>query len=307
VARYVVTGATGFVGGRVATRLRARGDEVIAVGRRTDEALAAVGIEQRVTALRSLDALRAILEDDADGRIDGVVHAAATAGPDLEAVREVNRDGTRAVVSAAREAGVGRVVHVSTTSVYDLEAIGDVEVHEDAPLVTEASWPDGEAEPYALSKAEAEAAVTEAVAAGLSAQILRPPAVLGGGPTSTWGTRVPRRYRDGELPPRPPATTMGYVHVEDLVDAILASLERDVTRTCNVIGGHTTFGDYLAALRRFLPAPPATRAASTEPPWRGRYATGCLPEVLELRPRRTFEEAMDDIAASWTEGEPGTT
>jgi 2-alkyl-3-oxoalkanoate reductase len=306
VARYVVTGATGFVGGRVASRLRARGDEVVAVGRRTDGALAAAGIEQRVTALHALDGLRAILEDDA-GRVDGVVHAAATAGPDLDAVREVNRDGTRAVVAAAREAGVGRFVHLSTTSVYDLDALGDVEVHEDAPLVTAASWPTGAAEPYALTKAEAEQAVTEAMASGLSAQILRPPAVLGAGPTSTWGTRVPRRYRDGELPPRPPATTMGYVHVEDLVDVVLASLERDVTRTCNVVGGHTTFGEYLAALRRFLPPPSATRAASSDPPWRGRYATGTLPEVLDLRPLRTFEEAMDEIAASWAEGEPGTT
>jgi nucleoside-diphosphate-sugar epimerase len=307
VARIVVTGATGFVGGRVAARLRARGDEVTAIVRREDEGLAAAGIRQRLAALTEPDELRSALEDDA-GPVDAIVHAAATAGPDLEEVRRVNRDGTRAVVDAARSAGVRRLVHVSTTSVYDLDALGDVEVDEDAPLVTPSSWPADEGVvPYALTKAEAEAEVLEAMADGFSVQILRPPAVLGAGRTSTWGTRVPRRYRDGELPARPPATTFGYVHVEDLVDAILASADRTSERTCNVVGGHTTFGDYLAALRRFLPGPPATPAVSPDEPWRGRYATGRLESALGVHPSRSFDDAMAEIEASWSEGDPETT
>jgi nucleoside-diphosphate-sugar epimerase len=43
MARIVVTGATGFVGGRVAARLRDRGDEVVALTRRHDDRLAALG------------------------------------------------------------------------------------------------------------------------------------------------------------------------------------------------------------------------------------------------------------------------
>jgi 2-alkyl-3-oxoalkanoate reductase len=303
MARIVVTGATGFVGGRVARRLRDRGDEVVAVGRRTDEALAAAGVEQRIASLTVPAELIAALAGD-EQPADGLVHAAATAGPDLAEVRRVNRDGTRAVLEAVRAAGVPRLVHVSTTSVYDLDALGDVEVDEDAPLVTEASWPGADPVPYALTKAEAEVAVGEAIAAGTSAHVLRPPAVLGAGATSTWGTRVPRRFRDGELPPRPPATTFGFVHVEDLVDAVLASLAHDTTRTCNVVGGHTTYGAYLSALRRCLPAPSATAAASPERPWRGRYATGRLEETLGVHPERTFATAMDEIARSWSNGEP---
>jgi 2-alkyl-3-oxoalkanoate reductase len=306
VARIVVTGATGFVGGRVTARLRARGDEVTAIVRRTDDGLAAAGIGQHLAALTAPDELRAALEGD-HGPVDAIVHAAATAGPELETVRRVNRDGTRAVVEAARAAGVRRLVHVSTTAVYDLDALGDVEVDEDAALVTSSSWPAGEVVPYALTKAEAEAEVLEAAAGGLSAQILRPPAVLGAGPTSTWGTRVPRRYRDGELPARPPATTFGYVHVEDLVDAVLASAGSTGERTCNVVGGHTTFGDYLAALRRFLPAPPATLAASPAEPWRGRYASERLGSELGVRPSRSFDDALQEIEASWSEGDPETT
>jgi 2-alkyl-3-oxoalkanoate reductase len=302
VARIVVTGATGFIGGRIAARLRERGDDVIALGRRTTDDLATMGVEQEVVDLTDADAVRALLERLGD--LDGLVHAAATAGSDLDEVRSANRDVTRALVDAALATGLPRLVHLSTTSVYDLEAIGDAEVDEDAPLVTTASWPDGDPVPYSLTKAEAEGEVQRAIAAGLSAQILRPPAVLGVGPTSTWGTRVPRRYRDGELPPRAPATTFAYVDVEDLVDAVLASLEARSTVTCNVVGGHTTFGDYLTALRRALPAPSATAAASPDTPWRGRYADRRLVAELGVTPSRRFEASMARIVDAWSDGDP---
>jgi 2-alkyl-3-oxoalkanoate reductase len=301
VARIVVTGATGFVGGRIAARLRQRGDEVVALVRRRTDALADAGVQQEIVDLTDAAAIRAILDRGADA----IVHAAATVGPDLEQVRKVNRDATQAVLAAAQAAHLARVVHLSTTSVYDRDAVGDAEIDEEAPLVTPAAWPDGRPEPYALTKTEAEAEVTRAVAAGLSAQILRPPAVLGAGPTSTWGTRIPRRYRDGELPPRAPGTTFAYVDVEDLVDAVLASLASRSTVTCNVVGGHTTFGEYLAALRRVVPAPPATGAASSDTPWRGRYATDRLVEELGVTPSRSFDDAMEEIAAAWTDGDPG--
>jgi 2-alkyl-3-oxoalkanoate reductase len=303
VARIVVTGATGFVGGRIAARLRERGDEVVALGRRTTDELAVSGVEQEVVDLTDAAAIEVVLERY--GPVDALVHAAATVGADLDEVRIVNRDATRALVDAALAIGLPRFVHLSTTSVYDRDALGDTEIDEDAPLVTAASWPDGAPEPYALTKAEAEGEVQRAIAAGLSAQILRPPAVLGVGPSSTWGTRVPRRYRDGELPPRAPATTFAYVDVEDLVDAVVASLGSRSTATCNVVGGHTTFGDYLASLRPAVPAPPATEAASPDTPWRGRYASRRLAAELGVTPSRSFEASMSRIADAWTDGDPG--
>ncbi|GGI09688.1 hypothetical protein GCM10011354_35320 [Egicoccus halophilus] len=286
----MVTGATGFVGGRIVAALRERRNEVVAAVRTPSEALDRLGVVQHTVPLDDADALARV----ASGA-DALVHAAAAAGPDLAAARVVNTLGTRTLVTAARTAGVPRFVHVSTTAVYDLPAVGDAEVAEDAPLVSA----EGGASPYAVTKAEAEAEVARGGAQGLSVAILRPPAVLGAGPTSTWGRRIPQRYRDGELHAVAPASTFGWVHVDDLTDAVLAALDTEVEATLNVVGGHTTFGGYLAALRAFLPTAPATAAVNDDVPWQGRYADDRLPRVLGLHPTRSFEAAMAEIRTDW--------
>ncbi|MEX1178553.1 MAG: NAD(P)-dependent oxidoreductase [Nitriliruptor sp.] len=300
----LVTGATGFVGGRIARRLAARGDDVVAVVRSPSDELDALDVEQRIVPLGDLEGLQ-----QAGRRASAVVHAAATAGPDHATAHAVNVDGTQAVAGAALLAGQ-RLIHISTTSVYDLAATGDREVREDDPLVAR----DGEAPPtsssgsaYATTKAAAEDVVTLAIRNGLVGTILRPPAVLGAGPTSTWGTRVPARIRDGQAPAIRPESTFGWVHVEDLVDAVVAALDADaeVVRglTANVVGGHVTFGDYRDAVVAFLGQVPDT-APEPGPIWRGRYATVNLTATLDVRPSRSFDAAMAEIADSWQGGTP---
>lgn len=301
MARMFVTGTTGFVGGRVARRLVDRGDEVHAIVRTPSPTLEALGVVQHEGGLGDVDA-------DLLRGCAAVLHVAATAGPDLDAVREVNTLGTRAVVDAAIAAEVPRLVHVSTTSVYDLERTGDVVVHEDAPLVTAgaAQNPSSSAPPpYALTKAEAEHEALVAAEHGVAVAILRPPAVLGAGPTSTWGTRMPRRLLEGGPVPRSSATTLGFVHVEDLVDATVAAADSDAVVTANVVGGHSTVGAYLERVAAMLPG--EVTVPEDEPgsgAWRGRYATDRLPATLGVTPSRTFELAMDEIAATWADGDP---
>jgi 2-alkyl-3-oxoalkanoate reductase len=298
--RVLVTGATGFVGGRIAARLRDRDDEVLATVRERSRALEVSGVEQAQVGLQVTPALL-------DG-VDAIVHAAASVGPAMAEARAVNRDGTRAICEAALSAGTPRLVHISTTSVYDLAVIGDAVVDEDAPLAHDDSGesPAGSAgNAYSVTKAEAEAEVLAAAARGLSTAILRPPAVLGSGPTSTWGTRVPRRLLDGTGPARHPGTVFGFVHVEDLVDATLAALDSEATVIANVVGGHTTVGTYLEAVASLLPGD--VRLPEPNPddtPWQGSYATDHLPRTLGVRPARSFDEAMAEIADSWAEGAP---
>jgi 2-alkyl-3-oxoalkanoate reductase len=289
--RVLVTGATGFVGGRVAARLRERGDEVVAIVRQPSDALDALGVEQLTGGFDAIDAALG-------GDVAVVVHAAAAAGPDLAAARAVNRDATARLVDAALAHGRPRFVHVSTTSVYDLDAIGDAEVREDAPLVqADGADRDGGPGPYAVTKVEAEAEVVRGATAGLTPIILRPPAVLGAGPSSTWGTRVPERIRDGQPLPMHPAATFGWVHVEDLVDAVVRSADSDVVTTANVVGGHTAAAVYYDEVRSLFPdAPPLVPG---ERAWRGRYATDRLPDALGATPSRSFEDALEEIRRWW--------
>jgi 2-alkyl-3-oxoalkanoate reductase len=303
VTGVLLTGGTGFVGARIADRLRARGDEVIAIVRTPSQALGRHGVEQVVGGLDTTELPAGVQ----DAEIDAVIHAAASMDDDLEVARRVNRDGTRHLAHLALQRQA-RFVYVSTTSVYDLHGIGDTVVHEDAPLLVEgadAPAVSSSASAYGVSKAEGEAEVTRAVDVGLAATVLRPPAVLGSGPTSTWGTRVPARLREDAWTPPHPETTMGWVHLDDLVDAILTALDHPVRATVNVVGGHTTFGAYVAELARRVPGirPDAADAADTNRLWRGSYASDRLGELLGVTPTRSFEEAMDEIERGWSSSE----
>ena len=116
--KALVTGATGFTGRALATRLLADGLQVTCPVRRPEACadLAALGAEVVAADLRDRDALFAA------ARGAGVVyHVAAlyrSAGLPDSAYREVNVDGTRHLLEAAVAAGVARFVHCSTIGVH---------------------------------------------------------------------------------------------------------------------------------------------------------------------------------------------
>jgi nucleoside-diphosphate-sugar epimerase len=125
---------------------------------------------------------------------------------------------------------------------------------------------------------------------------------VGAGAAPPGGTRVPRRIQSGELA-RDPEMTFTWVHIEDLVDAILAAAGSDTNATVNVIGGDTRFGTYVDAIRALLPDSAAPQDATTDRGWRGQHATDRLARTFGIEPRRTFEEAISEIAAWWSEGD----
>lgn len=303
MSTVLVTGATGFIGGRIVQRLRERGDQVVAALRTPSDELGRLDVDQRLLPLTDLEGVQ-----HAAAEAHAIVHAAATTDPTT--AHEVNVDATRAVAGAALIEGL-RLIHLSTTSVYDLATIGDEVVDEDAPRVVEephahATFDGGSA--YASTKAIAELEVERAVRNGLVGAVLRPPAVLGAGPTSTWGTQVPRRFLDGDPPAIAGDTTFGWVHVEDVVDAVLAALDADpeVIRglVSNVVGGHVPYAAYRDAVLAFLPGDVPEPPPDPPTAWRGRYADRRLVGTLDVRPHRSFEEAMTEIADSWKDGDP---
>lgn len=113
--RILITGATGFIGGRVveATTALPESAEVRLLVRRPAD-----------TGVRgAAEAVRGDLRDPASLRracegVDVLIHCASAIGGDAELARAVNDEGTRALVDAAVRAEVTRIVALSTASVH---------------------------------------------------------------------------------------------------------------------------------------------------------------------------------------------
>jgi nucleoside-diphosphate-sugar epimerase len=132
----LVTGATGFTGGHLATTLASRGDEVRALVRPRSLArfhaspLPAAGVHAVEGDLGD----RASVARAVEG-VEVVYHIAATyreAGQPDSAYRAINVDGTRNLLEAARTAGATRLVHCSTGGVHG--HIAHPPADEDAPF-----------------------------------------------------------------------------------------------------------------------------------------------------------------------------
>lgn len=206
----LVTGATGFTGGKLARRLAAQGENVRALVR--DEAkarsLAADGIDVRVGQLTSLEDVIAAARG-----CEQIHHIAAvfrTAGHPDSYYREVNVGGTQNVLEAARRLDCERVIHCST---------GGVHGHIANPPADE-TYPFGPGDVYQRTKLEAELAVMAAARNGQPVVVVRPAPIYGEG-----DLRFLKLYRAiargvfvmiGSGKPK-----LHIVHIDDLVDGIL--------------------------------------------------------------------------------------
>jgi nucleoside-diphosphate-sugar epimerase len=168
----LITGASGFIGGRLAERLsRQEGLAVTGTGRRFSD----------VTTLREagVDIVTGDLRDDAAlGRLcaghEVVFHVAAWMGRDRDerAAHAINVDATRKLAEQAAAAGVRRLVLVSSVAAYGVQAQDSID--ETAALDVK------QRDPYGRTKALGELAAQEVAArTGLELSIVRPVIVYG--------------------------------------------------------------------------------------------------------------------------------
>ena len=181
MTRILVTGASGFIGRRLATLLSESGETVVAQGRGPapdDGPASVVWLRADLTDDDGL-AKDAFGEDAFEG-VEAVIHLAGQAHSrlrgDAAARRRLEATNVAAPSLLARRAaaaGVRRFVFVSSATVHGVES-GAVPFREgDAPA------PVG---PYAASKAAAETALHAALAESATAlTVVRPPLVYGPG------------------------------------------------------------------------------------------------------------------------------
>lgn len=168
--RVLVTGATGFIGSRVAEILSlGKGWQVRALVHNPGNAsrLARLPVEMVQGDLGSPQEVQRLVEG-----CDAIVHCAiGTSYGDRKKIFAVTVGGTRNLAAAALAARVSRMVHISTIAVHGIDVKGVLD--ESAPICP----PTGD--DYGESKTEAERIVLEAVGKGLCATILRPVRVYG--------------------------------------------------------------------------------------------------------------------------------
>ena len=206
----VVTGANGLVGARVCEAVVERGGTVRAVVRRAGSAPVGDGVVEHVGDFTDADFARSVVAG-----ADAVVTTVHPMGSDRATQQHVAVEGTVVLARAARDAGVDRFVHVSTCAVYERRpGLGDVD--ETSALVAD------DADDYAVTKRDTDLALT--AVDGITGVLVRPPAILGAGPTSVWNTLRPAQIRDDAEQRRTnPDRAFPWVHVDDLA-ALVADL-----------------------------------------------------------------------------------
>lgn len=213
---YYVTGATGFLGGRLVELLLARGDTVIAFGRNMDElkrleALGATFVRAELTDRRALS--ETIPEECC------VIHCAALTSPWAKEVDfyKTNVLGTQILASVALEKRIRRFIHISTPSIY-IDQVSKENIRESDPL------PEEMINLYAQTKLQAENIIDQAVQVGLPAITLRPQGLFGQKDTSIF-PRLIRIAQKGYLPVINEDVKMDFTFVDNVVEAIFCSLQ----------------------------------------------------------------------------------
>jgi nucleoside-diphosphate-sugar epimerase len=225
-----LTGATGFIGGRLARRLRGAGHDVTALVRAPERAgeLSALGVTLARGDITERETVRAAMRG-----ADAIYHVAAwykIGARDHSMAWRINVEGTRNVLQVMRELGIPRGVYTSTLAVFS-DTRGQ--------LVDETHRYYGKRwlSVYDETKAAAHYDVAlPMMEAGLPLIIVQPGLNYGPGDTSATRTTF-IQYLKGELPLIPRRTAFCWGHVDDTVEAHVLAMERGRTGESYIIAG----------------------------------------------------------------------
>ena len=247
--RILVTGASGFVGGRVADALEWAGHDVVRVGRRqlnrSNYISCDLAEKWPIKKLSSCDV---------------VIHAAARAspwGPRQSFLRD-NVQATQNLLEFCAATGFPRIVHISSSSVY-YRAEDQFHISESTPL------PQKFVNTYAETKRASEEIVEQYSGAWT---ILRPRAVFGPGDTvllprileAAHRGKLPFLYRNGT------PVVGDLIYIDNLVDQIAqATVCERISGTVNVSNGEPiAVMDLILDILDRMQIPPPSRRISVK-------------------------------------------
>jgi nucleoside-diphosphate-sugar epimerase len=275
----LVTGASGFTGGRLACTLQQRGHCVRALVRASSlgkvAPLEMAGIEIATGDLGDPESIHR-----AAAGVEVVYHVAAMyreARQPPRAYAAVNVEGTRHVLEAARAAGVRRVVHCSTAGVH-----GHVEhppAAEDAPL--------SPGDHYQRTKLEGEQLARRfGEQGGLDVVIARPVGIYG--PGDTRFLKLFRGIAHGRFPMLGSGQVFYHLtYVDDVVEGLRLCGETAAAagRTYLLAGAkYTTLNELVATIARVLGVRPPWLRLPVWPVWLAGAVCEAICVPLRLEP-----------------------
>ena len=278
---YLVTGATGFVGGQVARHLVAAGHRVRALVRASPLSATLSGLGVVPTPGDITDP--ASLQPAMSG-VDGVFHVAGwykVGVRDRRTAEAVNVDGTRNVLEAMRELGIRKGVYTSTLAV-------NSDTH--GAIVDETYRFRGRhISLYDRTKAAAHDLAAAYIERGLPLVIVQPGLVYGPGDTSSVGTML-RRFLTRQLPVLPTKTACSWGHIDDIARGHVLAMEQGAPgRNYFLAGPACTFVEAIAIAHRLtsipgprFTVPPAVLKAAA-------LGAGLLEHVVNVPPEYTGE------------------
>ncbi len=245
--KYLITGATGYIGTQLTKRLIAEGHTVHALYRsesKADELRAMSNV-----ILKKGDLLDRASLDAAVAGCHGVFHVAAFAKPwdkNPQTFYDYNLNGAVNVFEAARKAGAKRVVFTSTAGTISPKT-GELPSDEATPRTVD-FFTD-----YDRSKAEAEFAAKQFSEQGMEIVTVNPSRVYGPGllSDSNGVTRMVRMYLAGKfrLLPGDGNSTGNYVFIDDVVNGHLAAMQHGKAGERYILGGeNASFNEFFKTL-----------------------------------------------------------
>lgn len=229
--RVAVTGAAGYLGLSLLTRLLADGHQVVAIDHGAPSAPDQDGVTWLEGDVLDRERMRETLAD-----VEIVYHLVAriTLRDEDPVAWRLNTVGVRTVAQAALGAGVRRMVHCSSVHAFDTFSPGGLT--ESSPRSTA----DSALPVYDRSKYAGELELREIIAQGLDAVICNPTGVFGPVDHPAGLSRMNGMLRDAALGKIPVDVGGGFdwVDVRDVADGLVLAADRGRTGENYLLSGH---------------------------------------------------------------------
>lgn len=255
----LVTGASGFLGGKLVKKLVADGESVRIIKRNNSDLTHLKSIIDKIE-VKEADILDVPALEDAFENIDQVYHSAAIVSfnkKNIAQMYKTNIEGTANVVNVALSSNLKKLIHISSVA-----AIGG----KPNELITEETkWEDNEwTSNYGITKQMAERQIFRGIEEGLEATIINPGIIVGIGYDENKSTMNLLNRISNQKMPFYTNGINGFVDIDDVVNISIQLMHGNYNKEKFIaISENWSFKQYFEAIATTFGVPAPKRALNT--------------------------------------------